>query len=78
MDHVDIVLRFVPCHGWLPILVADDQEILRGKFRRTAEEALAVAQQSRQFSELLAGKVPADQPQIDQFSQDGLSDGWSF
>ena len=42
MKGVDIVLRFVPGYGWLYLLrtVSDGEELGRGEFKPSPEEAL--------------------------------------
>lgn len=35
----DIIVRFVPNYGYLPILIADGKEVYRGDFQKTAQQA---------------------------------------
>lgn len=42
----DIILRWVPDHGWLPIIEQEKKELYRGEFRPSDDVALAHAQKA--------------------------------
>ena len=41
----DLICRYVPNYGWLPIVLVEGKEFFRGSFQPTAEAALAECQQ---------------------------------
>ena len=40
VDYIDIVMRVVEGYGVLPIVLAEDDEIFRGEFQSSMDEAL--------------------------------------
>ena len=39
----DFVIRFVPKLGYLPIIIVDGEEVYRGEYKKTPEQALKAA-----------------------------------
>lgn len=44
MNYTDLVARFVPGYGYLPIVTKNNKEVYRGEFQRSALEAIAVCE----------------------------------
>ena len=40
VDYIDIVMRVVEGYGVLPMVLAEDDEIFRGEFQSSVDEAL--------------------------------------